>query len=350
PFDDPEIVAAEPLFYTRRDTDPALTRYFAMLGMNDPLCLFLGNYDRFSLVTGKWTELGIRAVRCGPDAGDALKPGGDGAPPSKSGHNSWRALRRQRREGEGNALGDAPVSPHPNPLPEGEGEECASGSLSLGERVGVRGCRTFLTWIFRRSATGDAAEPDLESSMCVPASRSQESPPAGEFDYLKLTLEKAALPTIGANGFVFRRSLLEIVNWSPYFFDIDVLAEAIDEGHRHVAKVRCGIVHLYCSNLGDFYRKQDRRIRDFLHFSQERERSYPWQQQRRGGILKFCIYTLLVVPLIVQMVRGASRQRDWAWLYHIPVCWITLWVYGVNVVAKALGIRRGPKSRDAWQK
>ncbi|MDA1088668.1 MAG: glycosyltransferase, partial [Verrucomicrobia bacterium] len=24
PFDDPEIVAAEPLFYTRRDTDPAL--------------------------------------------------------------------------------------------------------------------------------------------------------------------------------------------------------------------------------------------------------------------------------------------------------------------------------------
>ena len=97
PFDDPEIVAAEPLFYTRRDTDPALTRYFSMLGMNDPICLFLGNYDRFSMVTGKWTEL----------------------------------------------------------------------------------------------------------------------------------------PTIGANGFVFRRSLIESVNWSPYSFDIDVLAEAIDAGHRH---------------------------------------------------------------------------------------------------------------------
>ena len=60
PFKDHEIVATEPIEYTYRKQDPWLTRYFALLGMNDPLCLFLGNYDRISALTGKWTNLNFR--------------------------------------------------------------------------------------------------------------------------------------------------------------------------------------------------------------------------------------------------------------------------------------------------
>ena len=56
PFEDKEILASEPIEYTYRKKDPYLTRYFALLGMNDPLCLFLGNYDRMSVLTGKWTD------------------------------------------------------------------------------------------------------------------------------------------------------------------------------------------------------------------------------------------------------------------------------------------------------
>ena len=52
---DPQIVGAEPIAFSAPDTMPALDRYFALLGMNDPLVLFLGTYDRESLVTGKWT-------------------------------------------------------------------------------------------------------------------------------------------------------------------------------------------------------------------------------------------------------------------------------------------------------
>ena len=140
-FSDPETVAAEPLEYTWRKNDPALTRYFALLGMNDPICLFTGNYDRMCAVTGKWTELPVRQK----DMGDCLK--------------------------------------------------------------------------------------------------------------LELTAD--ALPTIGANGFVFRRSLLDGVKWEPYLFDIDILyGRILKEGSVSVAKVKTGIVHLYCARLGDFVRKQ----------------------------------------------------------------------------------------------
>ena len=119
PFADPEIIATEPIAYTVRAQDPALTRYFALLGMNDPICLFTRNYDRICAITNRWTGLPI--------------------------------------------LGTDPANP-------------------LG---------------------------------------------TGPNGYLKIRLTDAALPTIGENGFVFRRELLDGTNWDPYLFDIDILYERI---------------------------------------------------------------------------------------------------------------------------
>ena len=235
PFADPDIVATEPIAYTARPHDPAPTRYFALLGMNDPICLFTRNYDRTCGVTGTWTGLKV--------------------------------------------------------LTEDKG------------------------------------------------------------DWLKLTLTADALPTIGANGFVFRRSLLDGTNWDPYLFDIDILYEHIRrDGAVHVAKVKTGIVHLYCARLGDFVRKQRRRIRDFLYFAQEKQRSYPWDRQRKTGILLFCLSTVTLIPLLVQMLIGFCRKPDRAWLYHVPVCWITLWVYGWGALAKLFGRRQSMADRTTWQK
>ena len=233
PFDDPKIVASEPISYTVRSGDPDLTRYFALLGMNDPICLFTGNYDRLCAITGKWTGL-------------------------------------------------------------------------------------------------DVAQQDRG-------------------DYLELTLSEATLPTIGANGFVFRRSLLEHVDWEPYFFDIDVVHQAVRAGLNRVAKVKTGIVHLYCARLSDFSRKQRRRIRDFLYFTAENQRTYPWARQRRMGIVWFALATLFVIPVLAQALRGYARKPDRAWRYHLPVCWITLWIYATATLRKLLGLKQAPAPRDQWQ-
>ena len=235
PFNDPEIIATEPLEYTSRPEDPALTRYFALLGMNDPICLFTRNYDRVCGITGTWTGLDI----------------------------------------------------------------------------------------------------DQEDKV----------------DWLKLRLDGTALPTIGANGFIFRRSLLEGANWDPYLFDIDILFERIRrDGAVCVAKVKTGIVPLYCARLADFARKQRRRIRDFLFFAQEKKRSYPWDKQRRTGIVLFCLSTVLVWPLLIQMLIGMCRRPDRAWLYHAPVCILTLWIYGIGFLSKLFGRKQAPVDRSNWQK
>ena len=58
-LEDDGIVAAEPVRYTYRPADGLITRYCALLGMNDPLCLFTGNYDRFCHLTGLWTGMPV---------------------------------------------------------------------------------------------------------------------------------------------------------------------------------------------------------------------------------------------------------------------------------------------------
>lgn len=69
PFADPDIAASEPLEYSYRRTDPLITRYCALMGMNDPLCYFIGNYDRLNRISGRWTELPVRTE----DRGDYLR-------------------------------------------------------------------------------------------------------------------------------------------------------------------------------------------------------------------------------------------------------------------------------------
>ncbi len=229
PFADPRIAGSEPIEFSYRTSDPPLTRYCALLGMNDPLCYFLGNYDRSSVLSGTWTGLPVEQTR---------------------------------RDG-----------------------------------------------------------------------------------YLEIRLEPGRIPTIGANGFMVRRRLLDELGIGDYLFDIDLVPALVEHGHDRFAKVELGIVHLYGRGLGAFARKQLRRVRDWSYFRSRGERTYRWDRQNRWGILKFVLYGVLVIPLVGQAVKGWLRQPDWAWALHPPACMITLGVYSYGLLEGRLRPRLQERSR-----
>ncbi len=57
PFEDNSIKLSEPIKYTWRKEGGYVERYSALTGVNDPVCLFLGNYDRWNYLTKKWTAV-----------------------------------------------------------------------------------------------------------------------------------------------------------------------------------------------------------------------------------------------------------------------------------------------------
>ncbi|MFC1693272.1 glycosyltransferase family 2 protein [Candidatus Latescibacterota bacterium] len=61
-FEDTTIDSVEPLGWTVDPHDTLVNRYCALLGMNDPLSYFLGNYNRYSYLSRAFTGMKLRSV------------------------------------------------------------------------------------------------------------------------------------------------------------------------------------------------------------------------------------------------------------------------------------------------
>jgi len=231
PFTDPEIIGSEPIEYTYRKKDGYITRYCALIGMNDPICMYLGNYDRKNYLTGRWTDLPV------------------------------------------------------------EGED--------------RG------------------------------------------NYLKLTLEKYEVPTIGANGTMIRRRLIE-KQVGDYLFDIDEIHELISRGENKFAKVKVGIIHVFSGTVSTFIRKQKRRIKDFGYYQKLGARKYPWNKLNKAGFVKFVVFSALWLPTFIEASIGYIKKPDRAWFFHPLACWLTLWVYGWGKIGQMV-FGTGELNRSNWR-
>jgi glycosyltransferase involved in cell wall biosynthesis len=233
PFKDIDIIVSEPIEYSYRRKDPCLTRYFALLGMNDPICLFIGNYDRFSVLTGKWTNLKF---------------------PSKD-----------------------------------------------------------------------------------------------KGTYIKVELNHEPIPTIGANGTIFRREIISGLSAQDYIFDIDVLLRIMRQrGKIYVAKVKTGIVHTFVeNNIGKFFRKQLRRIEDMSFYRAKKTRSIDWEKLFFWKIVHFQIQCFLIFPILYQTIKGLVKKPDICWFFHPVACYSTWLIYLYGWIKGK--IRPAESNRANWK-
>jgi glycosyltransferase involved in cell wall biosynthesis len=231
-LEDGEVISSEALRWEYRLEDHYINRYQALTGVNDPVALFVGNYDRYSTLSGRWTDYPHRSEE----------------------RNGW----------------------------------------------------------------------------------------------LRVELDPAFVPTMGANGYLVRREAFSAVPVGDYFFDVDFVYDLVQRGHRVVARVDVPIRHYFCDSIGRFRQKTRRRIDDYLFFaSSDVGRSYPWTSRQRRGLVRFVVSTVLVVPLLAQAIRGYRRKADHAWWFHLPASWITLGVYSTGYLRARLRPRM--LDRRGWR-
>lgn len=156
------------------------------------------------------------------------------------------------------------------------------------------------------------------------------------------------IPTIGANGTIFRASFLKKHLQSKYLFDIDIITQVLYQTQTplYFAKVKTGIIHTFCeASIRKFIRKQQRRLTDYYIY--RNIRSYNWQYVNSYGTLKFALYTLLVFPALIDSIHGFINQPDPAWFFHPLACLITLSTYGIVTIKSRLGFLK-PLNRYQW--
>jgi glycosyltransferase involved in cell wall biosynthesis len=162
--------------------------------------------------------------------------------------------------------------------------------------------------------------------------------------YLKVIFKDNKLPTIGANGTIWRKEVLKKVVVGNYLFDTDIPYQI--KKPFCFAKVKIGIIHLYCQYFSDFYRKQKRRARDFFYLEKTNSRSQTYQRQMSKQIL-FILSVTTIIPLIFQSVKGYLKKRDAAWFFHPIASFTTLWIYGTETIMSFFKTQE--MSRKGWK-
>ncbi len=84
-----------------------------------------------------------------------------------------------------------------------------------------------------------------------------------------------------------------------------------------------------------------------MGYKEQKLRKYPWGELGKLKLLKFIVYTVTIIPLLLQMLEGYWRKQDKAWLFHIPACWITIAVYTFGTIHKSFELK--PEDRINWQ-
>lgn len=235
PFSHPDIQATEPMYMTYRPSDGYITRYCALMGMVDPVCYYVGNYDRWNHIDNAWTRLNV------PTA-------------------------------------------HYN---------------------------TYSIAILKANTTS---------------------------------------PTIGANGTLIRTAFAKrALHDSVYYFDVDIFHPSSAFTPIVIAKVQASIVHIYCTTLSDVWRKQYRRINDYYFFTAQGVRTRYLENDNWPHYIRFCIDAFLFFPILSHVFRGLKENPDLAWFAHIPMCYITLYIYVTTTIkCKWLGMSASV-SRERWK-
>lgn len=175
-------------------------------------------------------------------------------------------------------------------------------------------------------------------------------PTLDQGNYLKITLTPGKpLPTIGANGTVFRTDFLTSANYGDYLFDIDILSTYLNSRHHplYFAKVKNGIIHTFCENSpAKFYRKQLRRLTDYYHYLPQRK--FNWDEVNRRSQLRFVLYSVSFLPGLIDACRGFINKPDPAWFFHPFACLITLYTYALVTIKHKLNLL-SPINRQQWQ-
>jgi glycosyltransferase involved in cell wall biosynthesis len=138
----------------------------------------------------------------------------------------------------------------------------------------------------------------------------------GEVERWTFPKKSLAYP-VGSNGFVFRKSELDLVRAGENYSDTHTSVNLIQAtGKREWLRINGrGVHHYYVATLGEFMKKRRRATCHFLDMQKEHGFSWTERKPRIPGWLACFLCITFVFPFL-QMLIALGRTRDARWLWH----------------------------------
>ena len=161
----------------------------------------------------------------------------------------------------------------------------------------------------------------------------------GEVERWTFPKNSLAYP-VGSNGFVFRKSELDLVKAGENYSDTHTSVNLIQATRkREWLRIEGrGVHHYYVATLGEFLKKRRRATCHFLDMQKEHGFSWTERKPRIPGWLACLLCATFIFP-ILQMLVALAKSRDTRWFWH-P------WASFASALGVLWGLQTGVAAKD----
>ncbi len=150
-------------------------------------------------------------------------------------------------------------------------------------------------------------------------------------NYYVVKFTRNNLPTLGDNGHLVRRELIQKINQDPKkFIHVDAFARLLDLGYDTYAVVKNSIIHFTGSNIFNLFRRRTV-FKEQFYNQRHQERMYrvfdSRNAQDRWNLFRFVFFSLTFIQPFFLSLRGYLTIREPAWFLHPIVCFIAVLSY-----------------------
>ncbi len=138
---------------------------------------------------------------------------------------------------------------------------------------------------------------------------------------------KYSIPSLGDNGFFYRRSHI-IQSKLDNYYPMDCAEDLRRRGMSSYAVLNGELVwHRTSDTLWNFLRKRYIYARDLYCDREDRRWKIVGNSKDKFRVLVFALSSALVIPNIIESIKGYRRVKDFAWFWHPIVCLGFLLIY-----------------------
>lgn len=136
-------------------------------------------------------------------------------------------------------------------------------------------------------------------------------------------------PVIGANGFLWRRNIIDSVGgYEQKFEEVNFIARVIQGGYLSYARVKdVGIYHYYCTSILSYIKKRVKIGRKFLGRKEKKQKTWV-DHAKHNNFLLAVLYNISIIGPLVESIHEYRKSKNIAWFWHPFISWLTIMIYG----------------------
>lgn len=152
-------------------------------------------------------------------------------------------------------------------------------------------------------------------------------------DYVVYRAKLGDTPVIGANGFLWRRNVINAVGgYEQKFEEVNFVARVIHGGYLSYAKVKhVGIYHYYCTSVGSYIKKRVKIGRKFLGRKAKGRKTWV-DHAEHDSFIYAVLYNVSFIGPLAEAIREYKKSGRIAWFWHPFISWLTIVIYAYAVI------------------